>query len=269
MLPDRNLRDLLSSVQCCYSARAPLGVPHCKTVIDMPQLLIHSDTGETSYLTIDKDIVTVGRRSENDLCLPHLSVSGYHARIVAANSCLVIEDQQSTNGTMVNGQRIDQQVLVHLDDITIGSYKISYSETSSISAADHSAAVENVTQLPSIMPIIDPSLADPINATPAAHPPAESSYRVDPAAIRVASGDKAGSVVKLQKPLTTVGKAGGDLGAIAKKATGYYFLPVNDRSAPMTHNGKGLTPQVEVKLVCGDIIGIGGERLEFVHPYLA
>ena len=264
MLPDRNLRDLLSSVQCCYSARAPLGVPHCKTVIDMPQLLIHSDTGETSYLTIDKDTVTVGRRSENRLCLPHLSVSGFHARIVPANSCLVIEDLGSTNGTMVNGERIDQQVLVHLDDIAIGSYKISYSETSSVPAqTSDNSAVENVTQLTSIMPIIDPSVAD---AAPAGYPSAVS-HTVDPAAIKVVSGDKSGSVVKLQKPLTTVGKAGGDLGAIAKKSTGYYFLPVNDRSAPMTHNGKGLTPQVEVKLMRGDIIGIGGERLEFIHPY--
>jgi len=169
---------------------------------------------------------------------------------------------------MVNGERIDQQVLVHLDDIAIGSYKISYSETSSVptQAADNSAA-ENVTQLTSIMPIIDPSVA---NATPAAYSSAGSvSHTLDSAAIKVVSGEKSGSVVKLQKPLTTVGKAGGDLGAIAKKSTGYYFLPVNDRSAPMTHNGKGLTPQVEVKLMRGDIIGIGGERLEFIHPYHA
>jgi len=238
----------------------------------MPQLLIHSDTGEATYLTIEEETISVGRRSENDLCLPHLSVSGFHARIKPAKGCLVIEDLQSTNGTMVNGERINQQVLVHLDDITIGSYKISYSETHTIK--DTNTASENTASPASVMPMIDPALAD--SSQPASYTqravmpasPATTSY-VDPAALRVTSGDKSGSFVKLQKPLTTVGKTGGDLGAIAKKSTGYYFLPVNDRNAPMTHNGRGLTPQVEVKLVCGDIIEIGGERLEFVHPYLA
>ena len=71
----------------------------------------------------------------------------------------------------------------------------------------------------------------------------------------------------LEKPITTLGKAGGDMGAISKKSTGYYFLPVSERHAQMKHNGKGLTPQVEVKLLGGDLIEIGGEHLEFVHPY--
>ena len=71
----------------------------------------------------------------------------------------------------------------------------------------------------------------------------------------------------LEKPVTTLGKAGGDMGAISKKPTGYYFLPVNERNAQIKHNGRGLTPQVEVKLMGGDLIEIGGEHLEFVHPY--
>lgn len=215
----------------------------------MPQLLIHSDSGETYYLSIAEENVRIGRRRDNDLCLPHLSVSGYHARIVAENGCLIIKDLRSTNGTKVNGRQIRTQVLSHLDDITIGSYKISYSETNNVPLTDSAPQYPDAA---SMQAAIDPNHQAAIE---------------DIAAIKVASGNNSGAVVKLKKPITTVGKTGGDLGAIARKSTGYYFLPVNDRGAPMTHNGKGLVTQVEVKLLSGDVIEIGGERLEFLHPY--
>ncbi len=216
----------------------------------MPQLIIHSESGETSSLTITSNSVTIGRRRGNALCLPHLSVSGYHARIFEESGCLIIEDLNSTNGTVVNGEKIIRQVLVHLDDIVIGSYRVSYSET--YTPAKPEVDTENVTQLTSIAPVINPELSDAPD---------------EKAVIKVATGNKAGSVVMLEKPVTTLGKAGGDMGAISKKSTGYYFLPVNERNAQMKHNGRGLTPQVEVKLIGGDLIEIGGEHLEFVHPY--
>lgn len=224
----------------------------------MPQLLIHDETGATSSLNIKTETVTIGRRRGNGLCLPHLSVSGYHACITDENGCLIIKDLDSTNGTIVNGEKIKRQVLVHLDDIIIGSYRISYSETSTgqtrtSGVARHDTNTNNIEMSSQTnAPIVNPKLAS------AAH---------DAAVIRVTSGQKAGSVVMLEKPVTTLGKRDGDMGAISKKSTGYYFLPVSDYGAPMKHNGKGLMSQVEVKLVGGDVIEIGGEHLEFIHPY--
>lgn len=214
----------------------------------MPQLLIHSEAGDNSSLTLAAETVTIGRRNTNSLCLPHLSVSGFHAQIIQEGDCPVIEDLNSTNGTMVNGKSITTHVLAHLDEIIIGSYRISYSETFT---RPFNKSSENVTALSSMVPIIDPTLA---------------SQSEERAIIKVNTGSKAGSVVVLEKPVTTVGQSGGDLGAISKKSTGYYFLPVNDRGAPIKHNGRGLMPQVEVKLVGGDLLEIGGDQLEFVHP---
>ncbi len=217
----------------------------------MPQLLIHSETGETSSLTIAETTITIGRRRTNSLCLPHLSVSGHHAQILHEKGCLIIEDLQSTNGTMVNGENISRQVLTHLDDIIIGSYHISYSET--YTAPNKNPNNKNVTALPSIMPIIDPAMV--------------AAPQQNTAILKVNSGAKAGRVVALEKPITTVGKAGGDLGAISKKPTGYYFIPMSERETQMKHNGHDLMTQVEVKLMGGDLLEIGGEQLEFVHPY--
>lgn len=129
---------------------------------DMPKLLIRSsDTGGNRFLSIDEEVLTIGRSSNNDLCLPQLSVSSFHSIIIPEKSGMIIKDLHSTNGTWVNGERIEKQVLVHLDDITIGANTISYFETSTGNyrlsfpsstapeqVSDSETATKNVTQLP-------------------------------------------------------------------------------------------------------------------------
>lgn len=217
----------------------------------MPQLIITSETGESRSLSLSAISVTIGRRRDNSVCLPHLSVSGHHARIFDDKGCLTIEDLGSTNGTLVNGRPIETHFLLHSDEITVGNYQIRYSETYT-STPEPIAELENVTPLRSIEPIIDPQLEQIISEV---------------AALRVASGDKAGSVLPLEKAVTTVGKAGGDVGAIAKKPTGYYFLPMSGDPDSIRHNGAETTPRVEIKLAGGDFIQISGERLEFIYPF--
>ena len=217
----------------------------------MPQLTIIAETGETSSLNLSKSELTIGRRRDNHLCLPHLSVSGYHARIHGDPDCLTLEDLGSTNGTLVNGRRITQRVLLHSDEIIIGSYQIRYSETYT-RQPDPAPELDNVTSMQPVSPVIDPELATIIS---------------EAAALKISSGTKAGSVLPIEKPLTTVGKSGGEVGAIAKKDTGYYLVPVGTEPTAMRHNGRTLNPQVEIKLVGGDELEIGGERLEFIYPF--
>jgi len=218
----------------------------------MPQLLIKSEAGETSSLFIADHPVSIGRRRDNILCLPHLSVSGYHAKIFPDKSCLILQDLNSTNGTKVNGEPIHQHLLAHLDEITIGSYTISYSETYK-KPKEVAETVNNVSREQSIAPIIDPAMILPDEEL---------------AVIRVVTGNKRGSIISLVKPITTIGKTGEQLAAISKKPTGYYMLPMTEHASGYRHNGVIIDPQVEIKLVTGDLIDIGDECLEFVHPYV-
>jgi len=217
----------------------------------MPQLTIIAETGETSSLSLANSELTIGRRRDNQLCLPHLSVSGYHARIYGDPDCLTLEDLGSTNGTLLNGRRIKQHFLLHSDEIIIGSYQLRYTETYT-RVPEQAPELENVTSIKSTAPIIDPDLETIIS---------------EAAALKIASGTKAGSVLPIEKPVTTVGKSGGEVGAIAKKNTGYYLVPVGTEPTAMRHNGRALNPQVEIKLVGGDQIEIGGEQLEFIYPF--
>ena len=61
--------------------------------------------------------LTIGRRFSNDLCLSHPTVSGRHARVFALGDQLFLEDVGSTNGTLLNGRRIDSVELLNDGDV--------------------------------------------------------------------------------------------------------------------------------------------------------
>ncbi|HQY63035.1 MAG TPA: GGDEF domain-containing protein [Polyangiaceae bacterium] len=63
----------------------------------------------------------LGRSNTADLRLTDDGISRRHARILKAGSDVVIEDLNSANGTMVNGELITQRVLKNGDKISIGA----------------------------------------------------------------------------------------------------------------------------------------------------
>ncbi|HCW74159.1 MAG TPA: hypothetical protein DHM90_10575, partial [Clostridiaceae bacterium] len=51
------------------------------------------------------DETTFGRKNDNTIVLTDPYVSGYHFRIFPKDGRFVIEDNQSTNGTLLNGEK--------------------------------------------------------------------------------------------------------------------------------------------------------------------
>lgn len=70
----------------------------------------------------------IGRAEEADITIPLKSVSREHARIFPQNEEFVIEDINSTNGTYVNGVRVNRCVLRHNDLIRVGDATILFSQ---------------------------------------------------------------------------------------------------------------------------------------------
>jgi hypothetical protein len=64
--------------------------------------------------------VTIGKDEDNGICIPETTISGRHAAICTANGSFVIEDLGSTNGTLVNGQKIERRVITHGDTFKLG-----------------------------------------------------------------------------------------------------------------------------------------------------
>ncbi len=69
-----------------------------------------------------KDRVTIGRHRESDIFLGDLAVSRLHTTVLRDPSGqLIVHDENSANGTFVNGQRITDHVLREGDVVQIGS----------------------------------------------------------------------------------------------------------------------------------------------------
>lgn len=62
----------------------------------------------------------IGRRTDNEIVIDDLSVSGNHAWITNQRGRCMIVNTLSTNGTFVNDRRIHEVVLRHGDHIRLG-----------------------------------------------------------------------------------------------------------------------------------------------------
>jgi sigma-B regulation protein RsbU (phosphoserine phosphatase) len=64
--------------------------------------------GKTSTVALDRDRITLGRSSANELCYPDdVGLSRQHLALIRRNSQWTVEDLGSKNGTMLNGQRLE------------------------------------------------------------------------------------------------------------------------------------------------------------------
>ena len=63
-----------------------------------PRLIVTDALGRR-IVPIDKDVFSLGRRSESDLRLPGADISRLHAEIVRTGDVCVLHDRQSTFGS--------------------------------------------------------------------------------------------------------------------------------------------------------------------------
>jgi len=66
--------------------------------------------------------LSIGRLAENDIVIDHMGVSGRHARIDLEGQAIILTDLQSTNGTFVNGKRVERAELRPNDWINVGKH---------------------------------------------------------------------------------------------------------------------------------------------------
>ena len=90
----------------------------------MGKLVLLLADGTTLDVPLTKERMTIGRRADNDICLPHPAVSGEHASVVTILADSFLEDLGSTNGTLVNGKPIVKHFLRDYDQIDIGRQRL-------------------------------------------------------------------------------------------------------------------------------------------------
>jgi pSer/pThr/pTyr-binding forkhead associated (FHA) protein len=226
----------------------------------MPKLVVSLDGVVIKEVQLTKDKTTLGRRPYNDIVIDNLAVSGEHAVLQMVGQDVYIEDQNSTNGTYINGRAVKKQLLQHNDTVEIGKYKIKY-------LVEDSADYEKTMVLkPGQVPAASGVRA--MSTQPAGMPQSNfgglGSGNVPQASIKVLSGAAAGREVALTKVVTTVGKPGVQVASITKRPGGYVFAHVEGSSRP-TVNGSAVQSD-PVHLKDGDVIELAGTQMQFMQP---
>jgi pSer/pThr/pTyr-binding forkhead associated (FHA) protein len=77
-------------------------------------------------MKLTQDILTIGRKEENDLVIDNQAISGSHARIIKEDDNFIIEDLNSLNGTFVDGKKVSKYILNNGDVILIGNHTLEF-----------------------------------------------------------------------------------------------------------------------------------------------
>ena len=83
-------------------------------------LVMFRSDGERRSFSMARDMTVIGRREDCDLRIPLGEVSRKHCRIVRDGDSLKLEDLGSSNGTFLNGQRVQEAILSPGDTIQVG-----------------------------------------------------------------------------------------------------------------------------------------------------
>jgi len=90
----------------------------------MAKVLLKFKEAVIREIPLDQDVMTIGRKTDNDIVIDNQAVSGYHARIKKEGNSLFIEDASSLNGTYINGQKISKGELHNGDVVLIGVHTL-------------------------------------------------------------------------------------------------------------------------------------------------
>lgn len=207
----------------------------------MPKLILTHNGAVIREYPLDKERVSVGRKDHNDIQMDDPTVSGDHAVFLVLQH-VYVEDRNSTNGVLLNGRKVSRRQLNHGDVINIGRHEFKFVD-------DTAHSFEQTIVIP---PAINHN-----KASPDVQPP-------DKALIRVVNGPKQGEVLPLSKAYTKIGSAE-QVAVIARRGGDFFLMPmtgVGDRAKPARLNDNPLRAE-SMPLKSGDIIEVGGTRLEF------
>lgn len=266
----------------------------------MAKLYFSIEGNSLGEFTLDKERMTIGRRSANDIHIDNLAVSGDHAVITTIGGDSFLEDMNSTNGTLVNSKAIKKHVLHHNDVIEFGKYQLLYVNETHDKAPVNTSGFENTVVMRPAKLVVEPSEAKPEINEPTLAPTADTaslaineasqespeiqtatpqkavqqndtSEAETPASapenapkigrLQMLSGVNAGRELTLNKALTTLGKPGMQVAVITKRPLGYFITHVEGENLPLV-NGQKIGMQAHA-LTDHDVIDLSGIKMEF------
>jgi len=257
----------------------------------MAKLILSMEGLVLKEIPLVRERTTIGRKPHNDIQIDNLAISGEHAVIVTVINDSFLEDLDSTNGTLVNGQPVKKHFLQDGDVIELGKYRLKYLSEAGASQVKDDFEKTMILRPDMMRGAIERSVAQGLGgvaaspvasspaapSSPAAAPPGEpppltlgggttmqatGEVLAPQARLRVLTGSGAGRELQLVKPTTTLGKQGVQVAMIARRPHGYFIVHVEGSNLPSV-NGERLVAGKPHALLDHDIVELGGVRMEF------
>ena len=235
----------------------------------MAKLILSFDGKQLKEYELDKELLTIGRRPGNDILIDNLAVSGTHAKILTILNDSFIEDLDSTNGTLINGERITKHALRNGEKVIIGKHTLEYIneaeeagegefEKTMIIRPDANAQPVSTETSKKLEKSIGKIAADLASAGAAGASGPGEAY------LELMSGANSGKRMKITKILTTLGKPGIQVAAIIRRPLGFFLIVVDAGSyekRPLV-NDQEVSAQAQ-PLKDGDVIEVAGVKMGF------
>ncbi|HXG28202.1 MAG TPA: FHA domain-containing protein [Nevskiales bacterium] len=223
----------------------------------MAKLVVTAPGAAPREVPLDKERITIGRRDDNDVRLEDGATSGHHATIITVLNDSFLQDLNSTNGTFVNGKRIQKHALRTGDIITIGRTRLEYLGDDAGAEDDFEKTMVLKPEALASAGIAIPKLAEPT--------PAATAGTGQLGCLQVVEGPHKGKELKLSKVLNTIGQPGVQLAAVTRRGAGYFIVHVGAAgpgARPAKVNGEPISTQAR-PLRENDIVELLGVKMRF------
>src|SRR5258708_5187528 len=94
----------------------------------MPKLIVNPTSSSRKEIPLPRTLLSIGRDPSNDLVLPDAMVSRRHAVIEYRGNQFYLRDCNSSNGSVVNGDRVSERSLRDGDLLAIGTARLLFRE---------------------------------------------------------------------------------------------------------------------------------------------
>ena len=95
----------------------------------MPNLYIYPKKDESFTFPLQQKKISIGRSADNDIAILDPYSSGHHSLIYPKDNHYVVRDNNSKNGTFLNGKKIQSEIILNKgDEVLVGSTRIVFDQ---------------------------------------------------------------------------------------------------------------------------------------------
>jgi len=219
-------------------------------------------------IPLEKELITVGRKPDNDIEIDNLAVSGHHARIFKMEDWFLVEDLNSLNGTFVNGKMIQESPLKNGDEILIGKHVLKFI-SSDVSGSKEPEAVLKKGQVSETM-VIDSKVQQEMLAQISKDRSISSSGEIM-GRVTILEGSTGQKDYDLTERMTSIGKESSAkirlkgffapkfAAFVNRSKEGYFISPASGKELRVN----GAVVSGKYRLQDGDIIQVAGIKMNF------